>query len=381
MPACLVLGSGASGRAALRLAAAKGFNAVVIDGDDEFPRGDFEFAVASPGIPPGHFWFDECRRRKIPFKSELQFGCEELARQGWKLLGVTGSKGKSSVVKIVADAISLSGVRAVPCGNYGYPVSDLAADGGAPGWAVVEVSSFMMETTDLPAGTFSAATVLNLQEDHLDRHGEISVYHALKMKLLDMAAFGFVAAEGEVPAGTYFDNDILRVNGAAAAALMRAAGVPEECISRAFGSFVPLGHRMQLIACIGGVRFIDDSKATSLAALRAAVVMAGDSVHLIAGGLPKGDDPESVLPDLTKRVKKVYLIGQSAEEFSRAWEGSVDCEICATLERAVESSMRQAVSGDTVLLSPGAASYDQFQNFAERGDVFAFLVKKKGEIK
>jgi UDP-N-acetylmuramoylalanine--D-glutamate ligase len=222
---------------------------------------------------------------------------------------------------------------------------------------------------------------LNLQEDHLDRHGEISVYHALKMKLLGMAAYGFVAAGGEVPAGTYFDNDILRANGAAAAALMRAAEVPEDCIVSAFNSFMPLSHRMQEIASIGGVRFIDDSKATSLAALRAAVVMAGNRVHLIAGGLPKGDAPEDVLPDLTKRVKKVYLIGQSAEEFSRVWSGSVDCEICTTLERAVESSMRQAVQGDTVLLSPGAASYDQFQNFAERGDIFAFLVKKKGETK
>ena len=381
MSDCLVLGSGASGKAARRLAEAKGHGVVVLDGEDAFPPGGFEFAVVSPGIPFGHRWLDECRRRGIPVKSELQFGCEELVRLGWKLLAVTGSKGKSSVVKVVADAIALTGVRAVPCGNYGYPVSDLAAEGGETGWAVVEVSSFMMETTDLPSDTFAAAVVLNLQEDHLDRHGEISVYHALKMKLLGMASYGFVAAGGEVPAGTYFDNDILRANGAAAAALMRAAEVPEDRIVSAFNSFMPLSHRMQEIASIGGVRFIDDSKATSLAALRAAVVMAGNRVHLIAGGLPKGDAPADVLPDLTKRVKKVYLIGQSAEEFSRCWSGSVDCEICATLERAVESSMRQAVQGDTVLLSPGAASYDQFQNFAERGDLFAFLVKKKGETK
>ncbi len=379
MSDCLVLGSGASGKAARRLAEAKGYGAVVLDGEDAFPLGGFEFAVVSPGVPLRHRWLDECRRRNIPFKSELQFGCEELVRQGWKLLAVTGSKGKSSVVKVVADAIALTGARAVSCGNYGYPVSALAAEGGETGWAVVEVSSFMMETTSLPAGTFAAATVLNLQEDHLDRHGEVSVYHDLKMKLLDMAAYGFVAAEGEVPAGTYFDNGILRVNGAAAAELMRVAAVPEESIVRAFNSFIPLSHRMQRIASIGGVRFIDDSKATSLAALRAAVVMAGDRVHLIAGGLPKGDNPEAVLPDLTKRVKKVYLIGQSAEEFLHAWKRGVDCEICTTLERAVESSMRQAVSGDTVLLSPGAASYDQFQNFAERGDRFAFLVK--GRVK
>ena len=100
------------------------------------------------------------------------------------------------------------------------------------------------------------------------------------------------------------------------------------------------------------------------------------SVRLIAGGLPKGDDPKNALPILTERVKKVYLIGQSAELFSAAWSGDVDCEVCGTLDRAVESVMREAVKGETALLSPGAASFDQFANFGERGDVFAALVKK-----
>jgi UDP-N-acetylmuramoylalanine--D-glutamate ligase len=378
---CLVLGAGVSGRAAERLARKEGFNAVVLDGDDGLPEGDFAFAVASPGVPCDHRWIEGCRGRGIPVMSELQFGCEELLRQGWKLLAVTGSKGKSSVVKVTADAINLSGVRAAACGNYGYPVSDLASEGGYPGWAVVEVSSFMLELTRLPADAFKAAAVLNLQEDHLDRHGSVEEYHSLKLGLLKMAENGFVATEGPVPAGSYFDNEILRVNGAAAAALMRAAGVDEECISRAFLSFRPLDHRMQEIACIRGVRYIDDSKATSLAALRAAVVMAGDSVRLIAGGTPKGDDPSDVLPDLTKRVKKVYLIGRCAEEFFRAWHESVDCEICGDIGKAVEAAMREAVKGETVVLSPGAASYDQFKNFGERGEVFASLVKKKDKIK
>ena len=98
-------------------------------------------------------------------------------------------------------------------------------------------------------------------------------------------------------------------------------------------------------------------------------------VLLIAGGLPKGDDPKSVLPVLTKRVKKVYLIGKSAEAFFAAWRGAVSCEICGDLERAVAGARRDAVSGDTVLLSPGTASFDQFKSFGERGEVFARLVK------
>ena len=135
---------------------------------------------------------------------------------------------------------------------------------------------------------------------------------------------------------------------------------------------------MNLILERAGVRYVDDSKATSLAALAAALRMTGSHVRLIAGGLAKGDDVRSVLSDLTKRVKKVYLIGRCAEVFCRAWSESVDCEICVDMERAVANAKREARPGDTVLLSPGCASYDQFENFGQRGEVFARFVKKEG---
>ena len=187
--------------------------------------------------------------------------------------------------------------------------------------------------------------------------------------------------------GSYFDNPVLRGNGACAIGLMRAAGLDDEAATRAFEAFEPLPHRMNLVAEIDGVRYIDDSKATSLAALAAGVEMAASanassalrsspSILLVAGGLPKGDDPKSVLPVLTERVRKVYLIGRSAELFHSAWSLSVDCEVCGTMDRAVATAMREAESGETVLLSPGTASFDQFKSFGERGDVFAALVKK-----
>ena len=147
MAKALVLGRGVSGKAAAAELQRRGF-------DVDFAEG-YSLVVASPGVP---------------VKSELQLGCEELKRRGWKLLAVTGSKGKSSVVKVVADALNLAGRKAVPCGNYGRPVCDLI--GEEPGWAVVEVSSFQLETTALANDTFEAAVVLNVQEDHLDRlHG------------------------------------------------------------------------------------------------------------------------------------------------------------------------------------------------------------------
>ena len=390
----LVLGYGRSGKAAALLREL-GAEAVVLadDARDRIEGEGFDFAVVSPGIALTHPWVVEAKRRGIPLKSELQLGCEELKRQGWKLLAVTGSKGKSSVVKVVADAINLAGMKAVACGNYGVPVCEVAledgrreTEDGKECWAVVEVSSFMMETTDLPPDAFEAAAILNLQEDHLDRHGSVEVYHGLKRKLLGMAKkrFGPAAAlpvDRPLWAGSYFDNEILAENAATAVELMRAAGVDDGKIAAAFGAFIPLPHRMNLVAEIGGVRYVDDSKATSLAALVAGVKMAvpKKGIRLIAGGLPKGDDPKFALATLTSRVKKVYLIGHCAEVFSAAWSEAADCEICGTMEKAVEHAMREAEKGETVLLSPGTASFDQFQSYGERGDVFARLVKREGQ--
>lgn len=379
----LILGYGGSGRAAAALAARLGFPTVVLDGDAPLPDGAFAFAVVSPGVPPPHPWRTGCAARGIPVKSELQFGVEECRRRGIRLLAVTGSKGKSSVVKAVADALAASGRRAVACGNYGKPVCEVACEEPVD-WAVVEVSSFQLETTDLPSDTFVAATVLNLQDDHLDRHGDVAVYHALKRRLPTMADVAVAADESAFPSaarGSYFDNAVLRANGAAAVGLMRAAGLGADAAAAALRTFVPLPHRMNEIGVYGGVRCVDDSKATSLAALAAGVEMTGDGVRLIAGGLSKGDAPESVLPVLTKRVKKVYLIGRCAEEFFSAWSAHVACEISGTLDRAVESALRDAEKGETVLLSPGTASFDQFSGFGERGDVFARLVKQEGQKK
>ena len=433
----LVLGYGRSGKAAEALLKAQGAESVVLADDkrDRIEGEGFDFAVVSPGIALTHPWIVEARRRGIPLKSELQFGCEELKRRGWKLLAVTGSKGKSSVVKVVADAINLAGMKAVACGNYGVPVCEVAledgrreTEDGKERWAVVEVSSFMMETTTLPPDTFEAAAILNLQEDHLDRHGSVDVYHGLKRKLLTMARMRFDLSPypdfealyrafldddvRDFLGGSYFDNDVLAPNGVAALTLMlQAAKVDRKTARRAFDEFVPLPHRMNLVAEVGGVRYVDDSKATSISALIAGVKMCqkvgfrrasdwmralcaglgrsrceqnpppASFVRLIAGGLPKGDDPKSALPTLTERVKKVYLIGQSAEVFSAAWGDAVDCEICGTMDRAVEAARREAERGETVLLSPGTASFDQFQSYGERGDAFARLVKKEGQTK
>ena len=394
----IVFGNGKSGKSAAELLRRDGAAVVVLDGEDEWPEGGFDLAVASPGVPLDHRWHVAARAHGVRVVSELQLGAEAWRAAGGRMLAVTGSKGKSSVVKLVADTLNLAGVAAVPCGNYGTPLCELCLDRPSPiPWAVVEVSSFQMETTSLPSDAFEAAALLNLQDDHLDRHGTREVYHGLKRRLLACAKHPFdfssvsaadvSAADRALLAGSYFDNPVLLPNGAAAIALLRAAGLADAAVAAGMAAFKPLPHRMSLVCVRDGIRFIDDSKATSMDALCAGVAMvAGLDVskggtpacrcRLVAGGLAKGDNPKNAIPLLQSGVKKVYLIGRCAQQLSEAWSQVVPCEMCGTLGNAVAAAKRDAVSGETVLLSPGTASFDQFKSYSERGDAFAALVKE-----
>lgn len=411
----LVLGAGRSGKAAEKLLARTGCDSVVLDGDMPLPEGRWAFAVASPGIPADHPWIAECERRNIPVSSELELGA---AHFRGRMLAVTGSKGKSSVVKLVADTLNLAGRGAVACGNYGKPLCEVVTDGGATEWAVAEVSSFQMEQTRIFRP--EAAAMLNLQADHLDRHGDMFTYMTLKLALLRGMDGGLALLPADFPvrdgigrktrletfgpadgparadwrwspgavegpggfratvAGSYFDNAVTGPHAAAACALMRAAGLGAEEISAGFAAFVPLPHRMEKVAERGGIVYIDDSKATSLAALAAGVAAAGRPVRLIAGGLPKGDDPDSVKVVLHSHAKKVYLIGRCAEKFADAWRDAVSVETCGDLETAFAAASRDADPGDAVLLSPGCASFDQYKSYGERGDAFKALARALG---
>ncbi|MBO5940621.1 MAG: hypothetical protein J6R18_05450 [Kiritimatiellae bacterium] len=384
----VVLGNGRSGKAAAELLLREGWFVKVLDGDDKWPDEKFDLCVTSPGVPVNHVWQESAEADSTKIISELQLGAERYKALGGKMLAVTGSKGKSSVVKLVANAVD-----GVACGNYGKPLCEVVLESmelcrNDPDvfrlpMAVVEVSSFQMERTELPGDTFVAAAVLNLQEDHLDRHGNLEAYHSLKLRLLDFAGSkitGFSTIgnneDCELSKGSYFDNAVLRDNGKCAVALMRAAGLDDESIRAAFLGFEPLPHRMQTVSASEGVKYIDDSKATSISALMAGVEMANGRVRLIAGGMAKGDDPLAAQEVISQNVAKVYLIGQCAGEFEKAWKDIVPCELCGTLENAVSRAKQEAQKGDCVLLSPGTASFDQFKSYSERGDMFVSYIKR-----
>ncbi len=433
----LVLGLGVSGEAATRLLLMRGSRVVAVDqgkdqrqievaaalreagaevsiGIEVLPADAFDLCVVSPVFDINHPWLAICKQRGIPVISELELGSHYT--QG-KILAVTGSKGKSSLVKWCADTLNSAGLSAAPAGNYGTPLSQLVVENPNLQWNVTEVSSFQMEHTE--HFTPDIAILLNIQEDHLDRHSDMNEYVSLKLKMFNNMLAGSVAilpaglevqacipqdvvfwrfgagagsdwvfADHEVSgliqgrrshvsiSGTWFDNPIFGLAAAAGVAALRAAGLSESQIANGLQAFEPLPHRMQEVCTDSrGVRYVNDSKATSLAATGAALRMMGKSVRLIAGGLLKEHHPEILKELLTETTKKVYLIGRCSEVLSEAWSSTVPCEECGTLEQAVEVVAQEAESGDVVLLSPGTASFDQFKSYRERGERFMAKVR------
>jgi len=435
----LVCGLGASGVAAARLLRGEGTDVTALDssaaaalreklqpleaeevrvllGAVEIPAGDFEVAVLSPSISLDSPWVAELRRRHIPLLAELELGW---SRHRGKTIAVTGSNGKSTCVKWLAESLQLAGLHAVPAGNYGVPVTRVVAEEAQLDWLVLEVSTFQLETCQ--AFRPDIGILLNIHPNHLDRHGNLATYTALKARLFAQtqlqdlclvhrplweamrtlapgagrwASFGLTAEAdwqfhagcvryaGQAVAdlrGTCFDNEVLGQAGAAVVAALQAAHVDRACAVQAARAFRPLPHRMQLVAEWAGVRWVNDSKATNLAALAAALRMTPGRVRLIAGGLIKETDFSTVKDLLAQKVETVYLIGRAAPALAQAWSECVPCRLSGTLAAAVTQAAAEARAGETVLLAPACASFDQFRNFEERGDLFADMVAALGK--
>lgn len=433
----LVAGLGASGEAATRLALGEGAAVVAADSADtpalrpraealralgaevrlgrpDWPGGRVDRVIVSPGVPSDSPWHREARRLGIPLQSELEFGW---SRRAGRAAAVTGSNGKSTAVRLLTDCLAAGGFRAAAAGNIGTPVCEAVAAGQGKDWLVLEVSSFQLETCfelrpDL-------GLLLNVQPNHLDRHPDFETYRGLKFSLFgrqgpaDLALLpGDLAeavraacpdARGRIltfggpgdpaPAvryepgrilgawprpvslsGTPFDNEVLGPAAAAVAAAAAFCGAGPAAMESALRDFRPLPHRMEPVGEFRGVRFIDNSKATTLAAMMASLRMISGPVRLIAGGLPKEADWSAAGLLLEARARGVYLIGQSAETMAAAWSGRAPCARCGTLEAAVARAASEAEPGETVLLAPACASFDQFRSYSERGERFASAV-------
>jgi UDP-N-acetylmuramoylalanine--D-glutamate ligase len=410
----LILGEGRSGRAAERLLKAEGVQAQVVSQesctDDEFQtrlsQNAFDVCVVSPGFSLDHPWVCGIQKVGIPLLSELELGW---SRHKGRTIAVTGSNGKSTCVKWIHESLEAAGKTSAIGGNYGIPACEAVLEHPDAEWLVLEVSSFQLETVRDFAPDI--AVLLNVLPNHLDRHGSMDEYRRMKSRIFGPAGArtrclvpydligelgsGNWITFGEDRAADYFfercrvfcgGEAVLNLSdtpfasktlgsctGAAVAAVAGMAGIPPESVEKAARTFESLPHRLQRVGEIRGVTYINDSKATNLAATAAALEAVGFGIHLIAGGIPKESDYTFIKEVLAERVKRIYVTGQASRAMFSAWKDVVFCVECTSLEEAFSRAEQAADEGETILLSPGCASFDQFQSFEERGERFEAL--------
>jgi len=371
----LVYGLARSGRAAIeRLDDPIVVDASLGNEDDLSLLDDTDVVVKSPGVPREAPLVVAARERGVPVWSEVELGFRLLA--GSKFVGVTGTNGKTTTTELLGVIFRAAGRDVAVAGNVGTPLTSVReAD-----WVVCELSSFQLE--DVHDFACDVAVLLNLEPDHLDRHGSFAAYRDAKLRIFERARVKIVprslgldglefAADDPLPAEPLIRGAHNRENAAAATAAARAAGIADEAIAEGLRTFPGVPHRLELVGERDGVRYVNDSKATNVAAaLRGLAAYSDEPVHLILGGSPKGEDFAPLAAAIGPNVRSVHLIGAEAARLAEVIDGERD----ETLAAAVAHAARLARPGDVVLLSPACASYDQFANFEERGETFRELV-------
>jgi UDP-N-acetylmuramoylalanine--D-glutamate ligase len=384
------------------------FDPVLLEGVDA--------VVASPGVALREPLLQEALRKGIEVVGDVEIFARELRRYPEiRVLGVTGTNGKSTVTALAAEMAKHASRRAAAIGNIGVPVLDMLQASGFDRLQVivVELSSYQLETTSSLA--LDAAVVLNVTQDHMDRYGGMQDYAAAKARIFtdcrtrvvnrddaltmamargDGSDFTFGLGEpgddrewGLDEARTRLRRgarDLIGVdeigvpglhnaaNALAAHALGTAIGLPERQMAAAIREFRGLPHRVQLVAQAHGVRFYDDSKGTNVGATVAALEGMREPVVLIAGGDGKGQDFTPLEPAVAAKARAVVLIGRDGPALGHALRGAgVPLERAGSMDEAVEKAFELAREGDAVLLSPACASFDMFRDYKHRGDAFA----------
>jgi len=404
----LVLGLARSGRAAVEALRAHGVAVVAYDADpsldvagldSETTVGEWRDAllddvglvVKSPGIPAQAAPVRSARARGVPLVSEIELGATLLRNP---ILGVTGTNGKTTTTALLGAMFEAAGIAAELAGNIGRPLASLVGAADPEAWIVCELSSFQLEDVDTLRPRI--AVLLNLEPDHLDRHGTFEAYRDAKLRIFEnqletdvaVVPHGFGPVPGAARRREFGPGDPLpaepaipgahnRENAAAATAAARAAGVPDEAIAEALRTFPGVEHRIEQRATVAGVRYVNDSKATNVAAaVRALASFPGARKLVILGGRGKAE-PYAPLAAAFGPGDRGYLIGEVAEEIAAALTAAgVPFERCGDLAAAVAAAAREAREGDVVLLSPACASFDQFASFEHRGEEFGKLVQK-----
>ncbi len=407
----LVVGLARSGHAAALVLAKRGVSVVAADRAADADTGrlaeagvevhvgteeerlldDVDLLVKSPGVPGESPLPAGARARGIPLWSEVELGFRLLPNP---FVGVTGTNGKTTTSELLGAIFRAAGRPVAVAGNVGRPLTDLVGALPDDAWIVCEVSSFQLE--DVHRFRPRIAVLLNLEPDHLDRHQTFEAYRDAKLRIFENQTeadtavlprgFGKVpggaarvefSAGDRLPAEPLIPGEHNRENAAAATAAARAAGIEDEAITEALGTFRGVAHRLELVGEVDGVRFVNDSKATNTAAARRGIAAyGGEPLRLILGGSLKGESFDELAEELPPTVRSIDLIGEATEELAAALaRAGRSYRRSGDLATAVGAAAGEAEPGDVVLLSPACASYDQFRNFEERGDAFRRLVE------
>jgi UDP-N-acetylmuramoylalanine--D-glutamate ligase len=428
-----VLGAGLSGSAAALLLQSEGANVTVLDSAEEKnllkstidnlraqgirivcgPDADrdsstYELAVLSPGIDPASALARNFFSRKIDTIGELELGWQFCDAP---VVAVTGTNGKTTTTELLAQMLNACGQRTIACGNIGKPLSEVAREKEQFDVLTVEVSSFQLETIR----TFrpSISLWLNFAPDHLDRYRSVSEYRAAKLRIFENQTEDDVAivnatenlpklrsrkitfsaytdqADFRLSQGAiiYQNEPALRVaetklrgahnieNLMATLAAGVARGLSFKQMAASVCTYQPQPHRCELVRELGGVSYINDSKATNLDAVEKALRAQTKPVVLIAGGKDKGFTFDPLRELVQEKVRSTILIGEMAQSIARSWSGAVEIDIANSLANAVERAHAIAKPGEVVLFSPGTSSFDMFRSYADRGDQYRALVQ------
>jgi UDP-N-acetylmuramoylalanine--D-glutamate ligase len=375
--------------------------------------------VKSPGVPSEAAVIAAARERGVTVIGELELAWRAIPN---RFCAITGTNGKTTTTELLGHLYRTAGEPVAVAGNIGAPLASLAGRVEPGATVVCECSSFQLEDSDAFAP--ECAVFLNLAPDHLDRHGTLEDYRAAKLRIFanqgndDVAVYNAdepaLAGEdlggcarrvaycrGDVPdcevaraEGTIFHDGepLLRVeelgllgehnvdNAMAAAAAALAMGLPRDAVAAGLRSFAGVAHRLEPVAEIGGVGFVNDSKATNVASATVGIRAFAGGVHAILGGSDKGEPFEPLIEPIRERCVACYLVGATADrlavELAPVIESGVALHRCADLAEAVREAATAAKPGEVVLLSPACASFDSFRDFEQRGERFRELVEE-----
>jgi UDP-N-acetylmuramoylalanine--D-glutamate ligase len=413
----LIVGLARSGQAAARMLAARGEGVVGVDsgepeGVERLAEDGIEIAlgadgvaqlervrcvVKSPGVPPQAPAIAAARERGIPVLGELELAWRLLPN---RFVAVTGTNGKTTVAELLGHLWRTAGEPVRVVGNVGTPLASLVGEVAGEATIVCEASSFQLE--DSEAFAPECGLLLNIAPDHLDRHRTLGEYLAAKLRLFanqgpeDVAVINGADPElagVEIPgqarrldfaerAGDYETSLIgphNAANAAAAAVAAEAVGIGPDEIAEALETFRGLPHRLERVAELDGVAYVNDSKATNVAAATAALRSFDGGVRAILGGSLKGGGFAELADPVGERCVACYLVGEAAgrleADLEPAWTAGVAHSRCADLEEAVSAAAAEARPGEVVLLAPACASFDSYRDFEARGDHFRELVR------